>query len=84
MIERVNSSCGKMKEYAGESSEMEEQVRGYIANLRLVRLESATHLGKEANEYIRQQEHALERLREVIRIDWKPPSLLGLPKWLGV
>jgi hypothetical protein len=48
-----------MKEYAGGSSEMEEQVRGYIANLRLVRLKSATRLGKEANEYIRQQEHAL-------------------------
>jgi hypothetical protein len=59
VIERVNSSCGKMKEYAGGSSEMEEQVRGYISNLRLVRLKSATRLGKEANEYIRQQEHAL-------------------------
>jgi len=84
VIERVYSSCGKMKEYEEGSSEMEEQVRGYIANLRLVRLGSATRLGKEANEYIRQQAHALERLREVIRIDWKPPCLLGLPKWLLV
>ena len=84
MIERVYSSCGKMKEYKGESSQMGGRVRGYIANLRLVSLGSATRLGKEANEYIRQQEHALERLREVIRIDWKPPSFLGLPKWLDV
>jgi hypothetical protein len=27
VIERVNSSCGKMKEYDERSSEMEEQVR---------------------------------------------------------
>jgi hypothetical protein len=42
VFERVNSSCRKIKEYAGGSLEMEEQVRRYIAKLRITMLGSAT------------------------------------------